>query len=435
MTAREELIKRVNECLANQFHITKQTRKAAEDALENFWTCISDEAAEAFLELANKMGPYEKFKWGSFEFLFAFLAVSSAGKQIKENGTAEDAAKAIREFVKSTFSSDSNNKKDFWNELIKLTGGDDEPLKSFKSISPDKYLIPTGKVARGITEQDDFDALVIRQQGKAPAVKTSVVLNVVNDDGISFVGKKAISKFDMAIMNAVISHIAEGNLAISAAMAYRTAAGLSSDHDITDNQERKAESSIEKLRRTFAKIDATAEAKRYAEKKGINPADITSWTKDEPLLVCTGEDAIINGTRVKAYTFNRNNEPLIYKYAKISGQILALPMEFASMPLSATENNIILRNYLWLQIGAIKNSKASRRNEISYEGIYKELGIDITAAGGRVKAQRAREATTALLENWMPKKDKDGNIVSEGAIKSFALYPQGKKPLGVRIEA
>ena len=431
MTAKEELIKRVHECLANQFNITKQTRKAAEDALENFWTGMSDEAAEAFLELANKMGPNEKHKWGSFEFLFAFLAVSSAGKQVKENGTAEDAAKAIREFVKSTFSSDRNNKKDFWNELIKLTGGDDEPLKSFKSIAPDKYLIPTGKVARGITEQDDFDALVIRQQGKAPAVKTSVVLNVANDDGISFVGKKTISKFDMAIMNAVISHIAEGNLAISAAMVYRTAAGLSSDHDITDNQERKAESSIEKLRRTFAKIDATAEAKRYAEKKGYK---IDSWVKDRALLECTGEDAIINGTRVKAYTFNRHNEPLIYEYAKISGQILALPMEYASMPLSATENNIILRNYLWLQIGAIKNSKAKRRSEISYEGIYKELGIDITAAGGRVKAQRAREATTALLENWMPKKDKDGNIVSEGAITSFALYPQEKKPLGVRIE-
>lgn len=124
MTAKEELTKRVNVCLANQFNITKQTRKAAEDALESFWAGMTDEAAEAFLSLADRMGPNEKHKWGTFEFLFAFLAVTAAGKQVRQNGTAEDAAKAIHEFVIATYAGDKNNKRDFWDAFSKLTGED-----------------------------------------------------------------------------------------------------------------------------------------------------------------------------------------------------------------------------------------------------------------------------------------------------------------------
>ena len=95
------------------------------------------------------------------------------------------------------------------------------------------------------------------------------------------------------------------------------------------------------------------------------------------------------------------------------------------MPVSATESNIVLKNYLWVQIGAIKNTRSARRQEIAYEGIYKELGIDLNENGGRVKAQRAREATERLLQNWKQK----------GAIKSFAAYKKDKKIAGVRVEA
>ena len=121
MTAKEKLTKIVTDSLANQFNITKQTRKAAEDALESFWAGMTDEAAEAFLALADKMGPYEKHKWGTFEFLFTFLAVTAAANKAKESGTPEDAVKAIHEFVQATFAGDSNYKKAFWDEFAKLT--------------------------------------------------------------------------------------------------------------------------------------------------------------------------------------------------------------------------------------------------------------------------------------------------------------------------
>lgn len=129
MTAKEELINRVSACLENQFRITKQTRLAANDALTHFWNGMTDEAAEAFLSLADKMGPNERHKWGTFEFLFAFLAVSAAGKQIKEKSGPEDAAKTIHELVKAMNEADRNNKKDFWSEFIRITGetGEEEP--------------------------------------------------------------------------------------------------------------------------------------------------------------------------------------------------------------------------------------------------------------------------------------------------------------------
>ena len=117
--------------------------------------------------------------------------------------------------------------------------------------------------------------------------------------------------------------------------------------------------------------------------------------------------------------------PIIAEYAQISGQIATLSMELAEMPVSATESNIILKNYLWVQIEAIKNTRTARRQEIAYEGIYKELGIDLSTDLGRKQAQRAREATERLLQNWKQK----------GAIRSFATYKKDKKAAGVKVEA
>ena len=301
---------------------------------------------------------------------------------------------------------------------------EEEILRTFKSVAPDNYLLPTGKVIRAMTEREKGAAVVIPKKGKAPAVKTQFVLTFTDDIKTS----KTVSKTEMFILNGVISLLKCGNVAITPAMAYRAAAGWEPGHEVKKSQEETAEKSIERLRRIFAEIDATGEVQAYCKTNGVKD-DVSSFKLNGPLLACEAADAIINGKKAKGYLFNNYDEKgklkpqIIERYASISGQISSMPMEFAALPVSATEGNIILRNYLWVQIEAMKNPKAKRRPEVSYEGIYKELGIKTDNINGRKQAQRAREATDKLLDNWRRK----------GAIKGYSTYSKNNKVTGVVI--
>ena len=440
MTAKERLYNLISDILKKGWE--GEALKENEAILAAFMDGLSEKQGEALIETAEnrftsgkvsglKGEPVTAMAWG------IALMISMQGakwQELKEkgaqfeNGNPEDfLAGALLEGVPG----DGLEWK--WIELFaqQTKGKDaDDAIKSFKSFALDKYLIPTGKVPRGMTERDAGSAEVIPAHGKTPAIKTSFILYFANDEDIRILGRKTISKFDMAILNGVISLVARGNIAITPAMAYRAAAGWNTEHEVTPKQEQAAQKSIERLRATFVQIDATEEVKAYCANKGVKAPK--SWKYNDALLSCkAGEITQINGKKVKAYLFDNYDKrgnlkmPIIMEYAQISGQILALPMELADMPVSATESNIVLKNYLWVQIGAIKNKKTARRQEIAYEGIYNELGIDVSTSLGRKQAQRAREATESLLDNWKRK----------GAIKNYTIYTKDRKAAGIKVEA
>lgn len=424
MTAREEIIN----CFNSQRD--KFDPMPSEDIVRQFMDNMSEKQAQALIDAASAFLP-EGFggPGATAAFILNFLLTWNTALNASQ-GNPETIATLKEHISHNIVYNGTEAENNFFKELASiLSGGEAGPLKSFKSIALDKYLIPTGKVPRGLTEREKGAAEVIPAHGKTPAVKTSFILYFANEDVIKIMGHKTISKFDMAILNGVISLIARGNIAITPAMAYRAVAGWGTEHEVTPKQEEAAQKSIERLRITFVQIDATEEVKAYCSKKGIKGPK--SWKYNDALLSCkAGEITQINGKKVKAYLFDNYDKkgnlkmPIIMEYAQISGQILALPMELSDMPVSATESNIILKNYLWVQIGAIRNTKTARRQEIAYEGIYKELGIDVSTSLGRKQAQRAREATASLLENWKKK----------GAIKGFSTYNKDRKAAGVKVE-
>ena len=434
MTAKEELREIIAHAIDTAFKVDGgsgdvATFKAQTISLfDGYMDIISEE------EAAKRLLAEKNFTSKTHNTPGIFVALSVASYiAYAENHREEPTAAGFKRRMDAFATGDeSEETKDYWEEMASFFSPEEDgkkKIKSYKSIAPDKYLIPTGKVPRAMTERESGSAEVIPAHGKTPTVKTSFILHFQDDESIKILGRKKISKFDMAIMNGVISLVATGNIAITPAMAYRTAAGWGTDHGVTQKQEEAARKSIERLRVTFVQIDATEEAKAYCKKRGIKK--VSSWKRDGALLSCEGEEITLNGKKVKAYLFNNYDKngnlkmPIIKEYADISGQILALPMELSDMPISATEDNIILKNYLWVQIGAIKNNKTKRRHEIAYEGIYKELEIDPSSVLGRKQAQRAREATEKLLENWKRK----------GAIKGYSIYKAGRKPAGIKIEA
>lgn len=434
MTAKEELKEIITSAIGSVFRVgaggDEDIFKAQSLALlDAYMETLSEEKAAENVAIERDVTAITGNTPGIFSALLIASEIAYAENH-REQPTAEGLIRRMEAFAGKGSKQDA---KDFWDALSSIIAPEDEAKgkpKSFKSVAPDKYLIPTGKVPRALTEREKGEAEVIAAHGKTPAVKTSFILHFANNDNVKILGRRTISKFDMAILNGVISLMACGNVAITPAMAYRSAAGWGPDHEVTPKQEEAAQKSIERLRQTFVQIDATEEAKAYCQKRGIK--NIKSWKRNGALLTCDASEITqINGKKVKAYLFDNYDKkgalkmPIIAEYAQISGQIATLSMELAEMPVNATESNIILKNYLWVQIEAIKNTRTARRQEIAYEGIYKELGIDLSTDLGRKQAQRAREATERLLQNWKQK----------GAIRSFATYKKDKKAAGVKVEA
>lgn len=424
MTAKEKIVNCFNS--QKEFH----DPMPSEEVIRQFMDKMSEQQAQALIEAASAFMP-EGFGGPEVTAAFIINFLLSWNTAITKAQDHPETLDMLKDHLSNNIVYDgSEAENSFFKELASILAGPTaEAIKSFKSVAPEKYLITTGKVPRALTEREEGAAEVIAAHGKTPAVKTSFILYFANSEDIKILGRKTISKFDMAILNGVISLMACGNVAITPAMAYRSAAGWTPDHEVTPKQEEAAQKSIERLRATFVQIDATEEAKAYLQKRGIK--SVKTWKRNGALLSCDASEITqINGKKVRAYLFDNYDKsgklkmPIIAEYARISGQILALPMELADMPVSATESNIILKNYLWVQIGAIKNTRTARRQEIAYEGIYKELGIDLNENGGRVKAQRAREATERLLQNWKQK----------GAIKAFSTYKKDKKAAGIRVE-
>lgn len=429
MTAKDKIVNCFNS--QKDFH----DPMPSEEVIRPFMDKMSEQQAQALIDAASAFMP-EGFGGPEVTAAFIINFLLSWNTAITAAQDHPETLDTLKDHLANNIVYDgSEAENSFFKELASiLSGSAEEDVQSFKSVAPDKYLIPTGKLERAIAERGKGNAEVIKGSGKnSPPVTISFVLHFDSESSkeAKLLGPRNISKFDMAILSAVISLLMCNNVVITPAMAYRTMAGWDATHDITPKQEEAAKKSIEKLRKTFIDCDATGAIQRYCKDKGL-PDDGSEWNVDEALLICGGlQRRMINGKIAKAYLFDNYDKkgnlkmPFVARLALKSKQILALPMELADMTISATESNIILRNYLWMQIGAIKNPKARRRPEISYEGIYKELGIDLSTDLGRKHAQRAREATEKLLQNWKQK----------GAIKSFATYKKDKKAAGVKVEA
>ena len=163
------------------------------------------------------------------------------------------------------------------------------------------------------------------------------------------------------------------------------------------------EESVEVLRHTWCRIDATKEA----QAKGYN---FTETKFDGALIPSDGLEVVdMNGKRTKAYEIFK--EPILYRYAKQKGQVLTVDINLLALPekINMTRENIILRNYLLAQIDWMNHSNRSRT--MTYETIFKEIGKQDAV---RVEKQRIRQRIRLFLDNW----------VNLGYIKGYEEEPK-----------
>ena len=225
----------------------------------------------------------------------------------------------------------------------------------------------------------------------------------------------------MAVLNGVVTQLLAGNTILTPDMIHRAMSGFGEARYLSPNQKAEVTKSIDKMRKTMGTIDATMEAKAY----GLN---VDELKLEDHLIVAKKANVTISGKKRTAYIFPRNKDgsidmPVLYTYAKISNQIQSVPAAVLQIPISSTPKNIVLRDYLIREIGAMRNPRATRRPEITYDGIYKRLEINQSGKSAKVEMKRARDATEKILSYW----------ISIGFIQSFSTYKKGRTIAGVTV--
>lgn len=313
-------------------------------------------------------------------------------------------------------------------EAIGSGGAPDQSIELLRAITPKKSIINNSKLAQEII--DSFTGagdIALRVSGARAKKEFDIIASMTMEaPNLQITGRQPYTAYDRAVLNGICSLWQAGNTAFTAAMVYRAMNGMCGSEEggtkVSPQAVGAVTRSIEKQRVTRLTIDCTDQMKHY---KGLQRAKFDAMMISVDGIEMTAQ----NGQRVKAYTFtNPDRPPVLYEYSRSIGQVLSVPPRLlnSSGTIRTTEEVIAIREYLIRRIEGIKGNNILRNDRITYRGIYKELGIDIDAlTGNAVKdtPKRVRKNTEALLSHF----------VSEGFIKGFSEYKDGRTIAGVQI--
>lgn len=215
-----------------------------------------------------------------------------------------------------------------------------------------------------------------------------------------------LTSTDKFIYIAVDSLYREGNQYITTNQIYR-AMGGSGD----PNREQK-----EKINRSLTKMGSSRvyinNAEEIAVNKGYPPVDI-----DTPLLVFTRMRISMNSTPTEAIFIH--SEPFLMAFARKRGQITSIPVNLLKTPLSITDGNLQLQDYLLSRISHIKNPKNKIPKKLNFETIFEACHITGKTERERKERQRVPDKVRKCLDTykasgWITgyKLDKDSVIIT-----------------------
>jgi hypothetical protein len=338
------------------------------------------------------------------------------GKTLKQLNDDEEFQQALKEYrAKYPLPDNAQNEKIVKNIATALN-----------SNKVSDYVIPNTKVANllpsGKLIPDEITDVVVKgQTSRTKEVTTKVVLSYDNDN-VTLRGRHKITAYDRVVHNAIISIKKADNKHFTPAMVYRTMNGLTDNEKASPVAIEKITESVNKLLATRASIDFTDEAKMY--RKNISSATLEgSLIEARKIELKAGKETVIG------YEFISEKDPIIYEHAKVSGQIYTIDVNLlqTKYKVRGTEEVIIIREYLIRQIEWIKSEKVTRSENITYQGIYEELGISPTNLDEkeyREKTFKIRNHVKAILETW----------TEQNYIKDYAEYKEGKQVKGIKIQ-
>ena len=410
---------------------TQPIDDGATATINNFVDGLTEEQAAALLTLDGFPITYEdgtREAWSIGNIIRFMLSISNehaknSGNQ--EGATMDDVKDTVKGFATRAHKQGSTLEatKEFWQGLTDMLETDD--VQSFASKIPSAYILTTGKVPNLLPDIPySQQASVQVSRKRAKPIKTYIQLDYAGKE-IELSGKTPPEAFDYAIYNGILSLVDAGNAVFTDAMAYRAMAGMDDTQDISPTQEQQARESIARLMNTRARIDASEEIRAYRK-------SAEEWIVSDYLLSAREHEVKINGVKAHAYEMAYNKDgsirpPILLEYAQLSGQVLRKPASVARLPINTTKRAVILRDYLFREIGWMKKGnegKASKRSDtISYSTIYQKVGIDLSKTTAKIETSRIRTAAKAILTQWQ----------AQNEIASFNEVKEGRQITGIKI--
>lgn len=190
-----------------------------------------------------------------------------------------------------------------------------------------------------------------------------VLLYSINFDalGDDITITKRLTPFDKRVYIAVAALFNAGNRTISLTQIYYTMGytGRPGTSDLTHINE-----SISKMMGARISVDNSDEAKAYKYKR---------FVYDGALLPVERVTAVHNGQLVDA-AINIFREPPVITFARQRQQITTISVKLLQSPVSKTDGNLLIDDYLLDRIAKAKNGK-SRQHRILYKTIYEHIGF------------------------------------------------------------
>ena len=168
------------------------------------------------------------------------------------------------------------------------------------------------------------------------------------------------------------------------------------------NTGRPAKSDLEKINDAITKM--TSARIHFDNKQESDNYDYPHFVYDGSLLPLERGTAIVNGQLANAaiHTFR---EPPLMTFAKQRKQITTIDIKLLQAPISKTELNLTIQDYLIERICKAKNGKA-HRERILYKTLYEHAGIPDKPKTNteKQKKKRAPEKVKTYLTHFQKEK-------------------------------
>lgn len=298
-----------------------------------------------------------------------------------------------------------------------------EQLPKQDTNRPRSYPQAISKVSQKITEVDitaEKVGLAVGGKNETDVVTYITLSYAVDDVSLS----RRLEPFDRIVHNAVGSLWNAGNRVITVAQVYRAMTG--SKIKIPKAPLERIEKSLDKQRITLVSLDFSAELRgKTVEYDGET---ITAdKAKAETYMLNASKTTVdtANGKRAVGYIINE--PPVLYRHAKITGQMITHPqrlLEETSKKIGNKETDLLIRDYLLQRIKPMGRKGSRLSKQIKFKTVYDNIGASVGT--NRAEVKRLNDRIKRCLDA----------LKDLGVILEYEEYKDGRshKLVGVTVE-
>lgn len=233
---------------------------------------------------------------------------------------------------------------------------------------------------------------------------------------------REITTFDESVLNAISSLLETGQIYFTskqiAGIVFHGDIGTRSS--VSKNQIGAVTKSIEKMRLIDLTINWTEHAKMN------NKTDTVSHKTSGYLLPVDKDVSVKSGGQV-IRTYALLNNPPLYTYSRAVGQVNTVPMKLLNIPNVRMDERIaMMRDYMFKQIGHMKNPHSKIQRIMTLDSIMKSAGIDLESEEIKSKKE-IKSKNVNLIERILQ------YFRSEGYIKDYEITKKGRTLHAVKI--